>query len=605
MSSGFIITKLVLTGPSVKPAILVLRKGLNVITGPTDTGKSFIYECLDYMMGASKLSRVVNEAKAYDLIALEILTGDQSYTLERSMKGGDFKLYESAYDNRVNTTSQVLSAKHSNTTEKSLSKFLLSLNKLSQKEVRKNETGEKRTISYRDIAHLLLVSENNIIKKESPLLTGLVTNKTAEANVVKFLVTGVDDSSIIAKENKQTITSRKGKVEILNELIEEIEVEYSSSISQISEEIEALQQQTLKAKQTQKDLIKAFSIKNEERKTLSSEILKNENSLSQIIETLSRSQLLREHYKTDISRLESTLEAGIALLQNALSDTPCPYCSNQMSLIPSDIMVTKVTESCEKEIEKVSNLILELDKADESFLNDKKILENEIASQHEKLITLQSQINENIADKIEQQVAQMEIINESKINLFEKRYKLLTAKNLSEKVSAITNISDEPSSKNLYDKLTSATMQPICDLVKQILDDCNYGNKETVIFSEDNMDLVIGNQDRNLSGKGLRAITYAVLIIALTEYTKNKNYSISVPVFDSPLVTYSKPKADGEGISKDLAMDFYRYCANKSTCEQMIILENEEPPQDILNNINHIAFSGIEGDVNRGFIPNA
>jgi DNA repair ATPase RecN len=44
MSKGFIITKLVLQGVNVKQALIEFKQGLNVITGPTDTGKTFVFE---------------------------------------------------------------------------------------------------------------------------------------------------------------------------------------------------------------------------------------------------------------------------------------------------------------------------------------------------------------------------------------------------------------------------------------------------------------------------------------------------------------------------------------------------------------------------------
>jgi len=42
-------------------------------------------------------------------------------------------------------------------------------------------------------------------------------------------------------------------------------------------------------------------------------------------------------------------------------------------------------------------------------------------------------------------------------------------------------------------------------------------------------------------------------------------------------------------------MDFYRYIANKSKLEQIIIIENEEPPIDIIGKINHIKFTRQNG----------
>jgi len=79
---------------------------------------------------------------------------------------------------------------------------------------------------------------------------------------------------------------------------------------------------------------------------------------------------------------------------------------------------------------------------------------------------------------------------------------------------------------------------------------------------------------------------------------------MSIPVFDSPLVTYSKPSTTiGEGISHDLAMDFYRVCAKRYLNSQVIILENETPPEDIKSIINHIKFTGQKGIGRNGFIP--
>lgn len=603
MANGFILTKLILTGQSVKPAIINFKGGLNVITGPTNTGKSFIYECIDYMMGGSKLDRIVAEAAQYDLINLEIQSGNLFYTLERSMKGGDFKLYNSSYESRVNTEPEKLSAKHDKNSDKTVSRFLLSLNNLDKKEIRKNDKGVKRTLSYRDITRLLLVSENDIIKKESPILTNNIINKTAETNTIKLLITGIDDSSIIAKEDKKTITSRKGKIELLNELIKEIDVNPDIDSSILNSEIEGINQQIVEAKESQKVLLQAFSIKNEQRKEISKRIFDDENKLTQINETLSRSELLREHYATDIKRLASTIEAGMALASNPQSSDTCPYCTSQMITLPGNDHIENTISSCKSEIEKIENLILELNIVDQNIKNDKGALKNEIEKNSTIFNELELEINKDVAAKINEKTTQLESANETKIKLFESKYKITSARKFSDRITTISNSSDNSSNVGSYDKISTAIMQPVCDVVAKILKECHYDNIGTVSFSEDTLDLVIGNQNRNLVGKGLRAITYAVLVIALTEYIKEKAYSVSIPVFDSPLVTYSKPKSDNEGISHDLAMDFYRYCANATTCEQIIVLENEEPPEDILSKINHIVFTGIVGDINKGFIP--
>jgi len=52
-SLGFQLNYLTLTGPAVDDATVTFGSGLNVISGPSDTGKTFIAECIDYAFGSS------------------------------------------------------------------------------------------------------------------------------------------------------------------------------------------------------------------------------------------------------------------------------------------------------------------------------------------------------------------------------------------------------------------------------------------------------------------------------------------------------------------------------------------------------------------------
>ncbi len=41
-----------ISGPDVSPATVDFQAGLNVINGPSNTGKSYILRMIDYMLGA-------------------------------------------------------------------------------------------------------------------------------------------------------------------------------------------------------------------------------------------------------------------------------------------------------------------------------------------------------------------------------------------------------------------------------------------------------------------------------------------------------------------------------------------------------------------------
>ncbi|MFZ1617771.1 MAG: hypothetical protein WAT41_10520, partial [Flavobacteriales bacterium] len=136
-----------------------------------------------------------------------------------------------------------------------------------------------------------------------------------------------------------------------------------------------------------------------------------------------------------------------------------------------------------------------------------------------------------------------------------------------------------------------------------VLNGINYPKLTAVSYSEDKSDFVISGEDRSLFGKGYRAIIYASFIVAIQELLFNRSYSVGIPVLDSPLVTYKKPSSNNEEIPIDLAMDFYRYISRNKLLNQIIIIENEEPPEDILDNINQIIFTRSETIGRYGFIP--
>jgi hypothetical protein len=153
--------------------------------------------------------------------------------------------------------------------------------------------------------------------------------------------------------------------------------------------------------------------------------------------------------------------------------------------------------------------------------------------------------------------------------------------------------------KKTFENISTASLTPLSKSIKSVLKGYNYPKLIDVSYSEDKNDFVISGEDRNLSGKGVRAIIYSAFIVALQELILKKEYSIGVPIIDSPLVSYKKPENIGaERISDDLAMDFYRYICNQSDLEQIIVIENEVPPIDIKGNINHIKYTR-----ENGFIP--
>ena len=58
-----ILTKLTLSGVGKKDAVLTFERGLNVITGDSDTGKTFAFQCINYILGGENPPRILLKPK--------------------------------------------------------------------------------------------------------------------------------------------------------------------------------------------------------------------------------------------------------------------------------------------------------------------------------------------------------------------------------------------------------------------------------------------------------------------------------------------------------------------------------------------------------------
>ncbi|MEJ0027685.1 MAG: AAA family ATPase [Rhizomicrobium sp.] len=219
---GLRIRHLTFMGPVRLPATMEFGAGLNVIYGASDTGKSFIVDSIDYMLGGKGPLRYFTERDGYDriLLALETLAGEK-YTVQRSVDGGAFLLFQGLHFEKAPEGQGIpLSDTHNEKRTDNLSMFLLEKIGLAGKRIRKNARLETQSLSFRNLARLVIVNEEEIIQKRSPLSDGNYTADTANTSAFKLLITGMDDSALTATRTASAEeNSREGQLELLDQLI--------------------------------------------------------------------------------------------------------------------------------------------------------------------------------------------------------------------------------------------------------------------------------------------------------------------------------------------------------------------------------------------------
>ena len=188
--------KLTLSGDGKNDAIIEFQKGLNIITGDSDTGKTYAFQCLNYILGAEKLPKEIQEAQGYKKLSLIFSVDEKEYLLERNL--GDAKIIVK-YDGKQES----LSYKHDPVSNKNLSRFILNilLEADDNIQLKKNAKNGKRTLSFRDLVHLCMIDETDIIAERSAFQSEQYIDQTVRSSLFKYIISGKDDSDIIQPED--------------------------------------------------------------------------------------------------------------------------------------------------------------------------------------------------------------------------------------------------------------------------------------------------------------------------------------------------------------------------------------------------------------------
>jgi hypothetical protein len=223
------IRHLCFTGSEKEPALIEFGQGLNVIYGASDTGKSFILEAINFMLGGSDPLRDIPERVGYDQILLGVeLSEGTNFTLIRSTRGGDFRFLHGLHREAAYDAGDKLAQRYNERNDKNVSTFLLDKIGLHQKKI-KDKKNSTCNLSFRNLCPLFLISEESIQKTKSPILSSNSINNTKEYSSFRLLITGVDDISLIFASRQKSISEKnQAKVEVLQEVISQYRLKLSS-----------------------------------------------------------------------------------------------------------------------------------------------------------------------------------------------------------------------------------------------------------------------------------------------------------------------------------------------------------------------------------------
>ncbi len=613
--------RLAFTSDSAPTAELTFKPGLNIVYGASDTGKSFTVKALNFMFGGSTPLPGTDERGPYGGVILNILLPDGSdATLYRSASGGSFELFEGFEPQRPEgRIGRTLKEKHDKRSTTSLSHYLLDTVGFSEKKIVKNaSTGEQEAVTFRSLARFLFVEEGPIMDERSPILSGERTKQTADKNILKVVLTGKDDSSVVPVPSGKTIRARaQGKIELLDELIAALDLELADD----GNERAKLTHREIELADTLEGIAEILESRQSDLDGAIAERRLNADRLETAIDrhdelelTLNRFARLDAVYASDVTRLEALEEGGFLLL--ALAGRACPTCGARPEDQTHTHDVAEIDASSRAaaaELAKVRRERTDLVSAVASLQAESNGLArgiqhlSRLAAEHDRRISELRPLEAKVRQLFASISADQKKVQE-KLDLFARR------EHLEARRSQISSKPGNSPSPSLEIGIDGVTGHAFAQVVQRVLRAWQFPGEPIVSFDLELQDLRLNGKERSANGKGVRALLHAALKVAVLIYCReNELPHPGFLVLDTPLLTYREPlkhpkhgelSAD-EKVIKATSLDerFYAHLASLSDLGQIVVLENSDPPASALALAHVTVFTGEEDNGRFGFFP--
>ncbi|MGG3662493.1 hypothetical protein [Bacillus gobiensis] len=617
---GFYIRKLTVIRENLDDVYVEFSKGMNVISGPSDTGKSYIFDCINYMLGSSTKPKKIDESIQTSSILMEIKSySGEVYTLKRVLDKNTMEIYKGCIINNEQNEPQILKIRHNKEKTDNLSAFLLEMSGFKHPSyiLTKQKESKVRTLSFRDLSIYSSISEDKIIKSESPILSGQYSKTTVEKSVFKLILSKVDDNGKIPKEeNVVPLSKLEGQKELIERLINQEEKELLELPTVEELVIEQLDIGMAKINDELENINNEINIQTDERRKLWNQIEEDKSKIIALRELLKRFDLLKQQYQADLERLNFIREGNHYFSQ--LNFSFCPFCNKNLIESNCDIKQcgfnkvdnSKLIGAVEAEINKIKIRLLDL----ESTITENELEHEDLLSKIKINESEYSVLNKRLTEILEPQETNLKKLLDSYItqrdNSIKHKFRLEMIEELSKEKALIENkLKKQPETENSpvdnENDIILGAYKDFCVYMENTLKRWHFSKNPLVIFDQEKGLFYVDSKLTKDYGKGYRAIIYSAFVISLMKYCKDKG--LPHPGFillDSPLTTYKgKKNKTKEDVKVDIMSAFFDDFTSLHKDTQVIILENKEPMDEIKAKINYLEFTKDEKEGRYGFFP--
>ncbi len=563
----YYIKRITMSGKSVETSSVDLFPGVNILYGSSNTGKSYVAECINYLMGDED-TRIDNN-KGYDTIKIEFDVDGSYLSMTR-------KLNESSM-NVDSCVDGIDSGKYTIKGKNRICHVWLKLIGIEgNHRINKSAHCQREELNNRAFDHVFVLREKKIDAENSILLPTEFSRIPVTKASLLFLITGEDyddgenydkpeireakKNAVISFADNQLKSIQEKRRELLIDLIDD-------SPERIEQRIETLLR---KIEYTESE-IGSLLMKN---KTMGARSYELDKELTECYVLENRYKSLQTQYRADLKRLSFMVEGEQLLNDPSVWSKECPFCGNRVDNRTADSCVTAAVSEVENLAAKIKDL-KSVQKTLKNVIEDKLRENLELKKQME---SVEREISGELRPKVQQL--------RSELKKYSKALSFVSVKNAYETISYqirddinVYKSDDKSPSFRVDDYFGEEFVTEFHKIIEELLIKCGFDDYRTSQFDVKSFDLVVNRTRKKSFGQGYRAFLNVILSMAMQEYlAKHGKYKPCIFVLDSPILSLKEDVDASDLASESMKSSLFKYIISNPCAKQIVIIENELPP---------------------------
>lgn len=602
MRKGFYISQVKIAGPGKKDAVVEFTDGVNVVLGPSNSGKSLILECIDYCFGYvhknTKQPDYAEKLKAldgYKAVSVTVNTADGKFAIIRAI-GDDDKVL-------INNTPYFINTSRKD--QPKLNEFLLGLLDIHEPHyirAKKKASSSPNSVTFRALLSNFYARQGKITTERSIFFNpdDPCTGVTAPA-LFLFLLNGNNCDDFKKKEDpkisrarsegeklyiEKQLSSLSSRVDKLTSLRNEMALSVSFD-DDLNGQVEEIQKQIDKAIKESHDIM--------------AQIYERNSKLSEANTIEEQFRSLQTQYESDIRRMSMILESE-AKIQNYPENSICPVCGQPLQsgqhhpeYAPAIVAESKLKKEKMADLQTAqADLIQRRDKIKEEISNleaKHRVIENRL---NQELVPKIQNLKEKIERrrKYDQIVTELTVVSDQLQLLHDDLDKNQTVEKPKEELYHI----EDDFNRNII----GAFEKYLTDILQQV----HFPNASSAFWNMPTFDVFFGKKSKTgIMGGGFCATVNACVLLAYEQFLIDSGKYVPGCVFiDSPLTSLSESQYEEE--KETIQHNFAEYLLSGKINGQVILADHTDRIKiSDKSRVNVIEYTHNRNHGVYGFVP--